>query len=405
MTQPVPEQRPKAGSGPVPLTPVRTPAPAPAPPPVARPAGRARRRARHWGLIGSFVALVLLPTLIAGGYLGLRAADQYATTVGFAVRTERASAVIDLFGGLSQLSGASSTDAAMVYQYLQSPDLVAELDHRLDLRAMFARMQARDPVFGFDPAGSAEDLWRYWNRMVTVTQDQGAGILTLEVRAFAPADAQQIAQVAFEAASRMINALSDLAQDDAMRTTRHELALAEDRLRAARAALQAFRDRTRVPDPGADVAGQMGIVTALQDQQAAAMIALDMLQGTTRAGDPRMAEAERKLEAIRARIAEARQQFGNAAGVSYASLLGEFGRLSVDQEFAEKAYLSALAARDAAAAAARQKSLYLAAYQQPIRAETADYPRRPLLTALVAMFAFLIWSVGALVYYSLRDRR
>lgn len=391
---------PKGAARPLPLAPVPKPGP-----PVPHPAARARRKPRHHGLIGSLVALVLLPTLIAAGYLSFRAADQYATTVGFAVRTERGSTMIDLLGGLSQLSGASSTDAAMVYQYLQSPDLVAELDTRLNLRQLFAKMQAKDPVFGFDPSGSAEDLLRYWNRMVTVTEDPGTGILTLEVRAFAPGDARQIAQAAFAAASRMINALSDLAQDDAMRSARHELTLAEDRLRAARSALQAFRDRTQVLDPGADVSGQMGIVNALQDQQVAAMIALDMLRQTTGPDDPRVAEAERKLEAIRTRIAEARQQFGNASGASYAGLVGAYERLTVDQEFAEKAYVAALAACDAAAAAARQTSLYLAAYQQPTEAETAEYPRRVLLTALVALFAFLGWSVGALVYYSLRDRR
>ncbi|MBI1217020.1 MAG: sugar transporter [Rhodobacteraceae bacterium] len=376
---------------------------------MPRPAARVRRQPHHWGLIASFLVLVLLPTLISGGYLVFRAADQYGATVGFAVRTEKSSTMIDLLGGISQLSGASSTDAGMVYQYLQSPELVKKLDSRLNLRAIFARAYATDPVFAYDPSGRIEDLVDFWNRMVTVSFDQGTGLLTLDVRAFSAADAQAVAQAAFDESSHMINDLSDIAQNDAMRSARTELTQAEDRLRAARAALQGFRDRTNILDPSADVTGQMGLLNSLQDQLVAAMIDLDLLHKTTQGNDARANEAQRKIDVIRNRIAEARQAFGSSADragdQSYASLIGEFERLSVDQDFAEKAYVAALGALDAAQAAARQQSLYLAAYQNPMLAEASEYPRRGLLTGLVALFCFLGWAVLALIYYSLRDRR
>ncbi|MDE3081763.1 MAG: sugar transporter, partial [Paracoccaceae bacterium] len=89
----------------------------------------------------------------------------------------------------------------------------------------------------------------------------------------------------------------------------------------------------------------------------------------------------------------------------YARLMAEYDRLMTEQSFAEKTYLAAQSALDAAEAAARSQSYYLAAYQTPMLAQTAEYPRRLLLTGLVALFGFLIWSVLALIYYSLRDRR
>lgn len=407
-TSPQPQARAKGATRPIPLKPI-TPAAAPPPRSVASPAARARWQPHHWGLIASFLALVLVPTLMSGGYLAFRAADQYGATVGFAVRTEKSSTMIDLLGGISQLSGASSTDAGMVYQYLQSPELVKKLDARLNLRAMFARAHATDPVFAYDPTGSIEDLVDYWNRMVTVSLDQGTGLIALDVRAFTATDAQAVAQAAFDESSRMINDLSDIAQDDAMHSARAELAQAEDRLRAARTALQSFRDRTQILDPSADVTGQMGLLNSLQDQLVAAMIDLDLLRQTTHGNDPRANEDQRKIDVIRNRIAEARQTFGAASGKdndrSYASLMGEFEGLSVEQDFAEKAYVAALGALDSAQAAARQQSLYLAAYQKPMLAEASEYPRRGLLTGLVALFSFLGWAVLALIYYSLRDRR
>jgi capsular polysaccharide transport system permease protein len=401
----VSDATPQGPARPIPFKPAK---PVPRQPvPIPPPASRARRRPRHIGLLASFLALVLLPALTAGGYLAFRAADQYDSTVAFAVQSTQPATSVNILGGISQLSGASDTQSAMVYEYLQSRDLVAALDKSLNLRKLFSQPYNRDPVFGFDPSGSLEDLTSYWNRMVSVSYDSGTGLITLDVHAFTATDAHRIAGAAFAAASRMINRLSDIAQQDTMRAARAELTQAETRLTKARAALRAFRERSRIIDPSADFTSRMGVISALQDQLASALVDLDMIRQTTHAGDPRLGEETRKIAVIRARIADERQSFGSATGAdkTLASLTGTFEKLSSEQDFAEKAYANALGALDTAEAAAREQALYLAAYQKPIAAERAQYPRRWLLTGLVALFGFLIWSVLALIYYSLRDRR
>jgi capsular polysaccharide transport system permease protein len=109
-------------------------------------------------------------------------------------------------------------------------------------------------------------------------------------------------------------------------------------------------------------------------------------------------------------IEKERGKFGVGAGAKtgaqdYSTLVGEYERLVVDREFAEKAYVSALSTFDAAQAEARRQSRYLAAYTRPTLAERSLYPQRGLLTLLVAVFAFLTWAIVVLVYYSVRDRR
>ncbi|WP_127901217.1 hypothetical protein [Solirhodobacter olei] len=402
---------PQDPAGPIPFRPA---APKPRPPaPVPPPVGRARRRPRHVGLMASFLALVLLPAGLSAGYLWLRAADQFGATVAFAVQSAQPATALSLPGGISQLTGASDTQSAMVYEYLQSRDLVAALDARLNLRKRFSGPTARDPLFGYHAPGSVEDLTDYWNRMTRLSLDNGTGLISLEVHAFAARDAQAIAAAAFAEASRMINDLSDAARRDTTRAARAELAHAETRLTRARAALRRFRETSRVIDPTADVTSRMGVIAALQEALASALVDLDMIRQTTGATDPRLAEKTRKIAVIRARIAEERRSFGRSAAGSggpgqkatLAALTGTFERLTSELAFAEKAYDTALGALDAAEASARAQALYLAAYRKPVAAEQAEYPRRALLTALVAIFGFLIWSVLALVYYSLRDRR
>ncbi len=368
----------------------------------------AARTGRHWGILASFILLVLAPLVVSGWYLYARAADQYASKVGFSVRQEEFNSPVDMLGGIARLSGNSSSDTDILYKYIQSQELVAAVDRDLDLRRIYSKAE-NDPVFAFDPSGSIEDLVDYWRRMVKISYDPGTGLIELRVNAFTPEDARAVAQAIFEKSAVMINELSAIAREDATRYAREELYRAEAQLKAAREALTRFRSRTRIVDPAADIEGQMGLLTTLQQQLAEALIQKDLLLETTRANDPRLAQANRRIEVIENRIEEERRKFGvggeGADGEDYATLIAEFERLSADREFAEQAHVAARAAYEAALADAQRKSRYLAAYIKPTLAETPQYPQRAMLLGLVALFLLSFWAVGLLIYYSLRDRR
>ena len=350
---------------------------------------------------------VLGPAGGAAVYLWAVAADQYASRVGFYVRREEAASAVELLGGLASLSGAGASDSDVLFEYIQSQPLVQAVDARLDLRAIYAI--PGDPVFALGKSAGIEDLTRYWRRMVRLSYDRGSGMIEIRVQAFSAPGAQAVARAVFDEASAMINGLSGIARADAMRLSEEDLARAVDRLKAARQALTAFRARTRIVDPAADIAGRMGILADLEGQLTEARVELDLLRETTRPGDPRIRQAERMTAALQARIAEERARFASGDAESgegdYAALVAEYEGLSVDLEFAEQTYLATLAARDAARAEAGRQSRYLAAYVPPTLAETPEYPRRWVILGLVAGFAFLAWAIAALGFYSLRDRR
>jgi len=233
--------------------------------------------------------------------------------------------------------------------------------------------------------------------------------MKITTRAFTPQDARSIAETIYSESSLMINALSDIARTDSTRYAADDLQIALDRLKSAREALTQFRLQNQIVDVEADIASQMGLLASLQAQQTTALIELDLLSDTARTGDPRLDQARRRLEVIEARIAEERRKFGaggaGPGGESYAQTVAQFESLSVNREFAERAYASALSADDTAKAEANRQSRYLAAYITPTLAQQADYPRRLMLIGTTAMFAFLLWIVSTLVFYTLRERR
>ena len=371
--------------------------------PTARPA---RMRRRHRGLIAGFALVVALPTALAGAYLYTRAADQFASYVGFSVRSESAGSSTDVLGGLTSLVGvtsSSTSDTDVLYKFIQSRDLVERVNARMDLRAIWSKAPG-DPVFGFTGNESIEDLLDEWERKVRIQYDDG--MIDLRVLAFEAQDAQDISEAILAEGTVLINQLNDISREDALRYARAEMERAQDRLREARQAVTEFRNRYRIVDPAADVQGQVGVVTSLQTQLAEQLVSLGLLRANAQPQDPRIAQTELRVDVIREQIEAERQKVGsNAEDVALSDVVGQYETLAVDREFAETSYTTALAAFEQARAEAARQSRYLAPYIRPTLAQEPEFPRRGQLLAMVFGFLTLAWIIGCLAFYSLRDRR
>ncbi|MDQ7775127.1 MAG: capsule biosynthesis protein [Paracoccus aminovorans] len=385
--------------------------------PPARPAipvrpavGMAQPRRRHWLMLASFLALVVLPALVWAWYLWARASDQYVSSVGFSVRKEQMAPAIDLLGGLSSFTGGSgsASDTDILYEYIRSQDMVEQIDARLDLRSRFSRDWPHDFVFAFNPEGHVEDLTEYWQRQVKVLYDSSTSLITLNVSAFSAEDAQQIAAAVFKQSSDKINQLSTVAQEDATRLATAELGKARDELTRTRQAMTAFRMKSQIVDPQADLAGQMGVLSGLQGQLAEALVAHDILLENAQPSDHRVTQSQQKIDALRRLIDQERGKFGaegkGPAGESYAQLMAEYEKLAVDREFAEGAYRTARIAYETAMAEAQRQSRYLAAHIEPKIAQSSTEPHRLWLLFMVSAMLLAAWSVLVLIYYSIRDR-
>lgn len=376
--------------------------------PIAEPA---RMQRRHWGLLASFILMVLAPLAAAIFYLWAQAADQYASTAGFTVRSQESGGSSELLGGLAQFAGGTTaSDSDILYEFIQSQEMANVVDTRLDLRGHYAQNWPSDWVFSLWPDATLEDMVWFWQRVVGISYDSGTGLIEVQVVAFDAATAQAITREIVRESQDRINALNNQAREDAMRYAQEDVEMALARLKAARKALTEFRTRTRIVDPEADIQARMGVMTSLQQQLAEALIEYDLLLGTANTGDPRLIKAQQRIDVIRERIGIERQTFASdstetgAVGEDYPTLISEFESLTVDREYAEESYRAALTALSVARDDAARQSRYLATYITPTLASEAEYPKRAVLAALAGLFLLLTWSILALVYYSIRDR-
>jgi capsular polysaccharide transport system permease protein len=117
-------------------------------------------------------------------------------------------------------------------------------------------------------------------------------------------------------------------------------------------------------------------------------------------------QIDRRIAAVQSRVEAERSSLavGGVQG-SMPEVVGDYEELEVDLEIARTAYTHALAGRAASEAMAQRQARYLVPHIQPTLAETSLFPRKGLITGLVALFLTLGWSVLMLVYYNVRDNR
>lgn len=376
----------------------------------APPALRARIKFRHRLIFISFLMWVMAPNLIAAWYLWERATNRYISVAGFSVHTENISSAVEMLGGIAKLSGSGSSDEDILQKFIQSTEIVQKIDASIDLRHIWSKGDPdKDPIFNYHPPGTIEDLTSFWNRMVTVYKDSSTGLIDLEVQAFSPTDARDIALAIYHESSILINRLSDIAREDTTRSTMEELRSAAKRLNEARSAIFKFRNKNQIIFPESTIQIQSGVLMSLETELADVLIEIDMLKQITTVKDPRHKQAARRRAIIEKRLIQERLKFGigNMAGANknvFAEVVGEYENLSVALQFAEQSYALASAAYDSAVSDSRRQTRYLATHINPTLPEASMLPNRPLMLAFTFIFSMVTWSIMATLGYSIRDR-
>ncbi|MBR0654368.1 capsule biosynthesis protein [Plastoroseomonas arctica] len=356
-----------------------------------------------------FLWLVVLPTLIVGGYLYGIAADQYVSEARFIVRGSAQSAgggpvaaAIGGIGGGAAAAGASSggAEAMALRDYVNSFDAIRDANEILDIAAIYQREEA-DWWFRLD-RNVPELMTRYVNNMVTVSRDSETGTGILRVRAFRPEDAHNYAETLMTLAERLINRLSERQRNDTLNNGRREVAIAEARVLAARDAISEFREREQNLDATRSAAAAGERITALQAQLTLVRTEAQNARNFLRVDNPQYIILQNRIRAIEAQIAEDRQA-STRGGDALLQQVSAFERLVLEREFADKQLSSATTSLEGARYETQRQQLYLARVVQPSLPVYPLYPRRMLIVLSVFGCLCIIYAVGRLIASGLRE--
>jgi capsular polysaccharide transport system permease protein len=342
-----------------------------------------------------FLLLVALPTLVAAIYFLAIAGARYESEVQFVVRSPATSASNQLSGLVPTSSSImrSSDDAYIVQAYIRSRDAMNALIADAQLMEAFQRPEV-DFLWRYPPLfrkPTAERLYTHYLRFISVDYDQSTGVVSLTVQAFQPGDAQRIAQALLKRSEALINSLNERSGADAIDSALKEVQTAEQRAHEALDAVTGFRNRMKTIDPAQTSLATFNTIASLSLDTAETNATLTDVEKET-PGGPQVAALKRKIDALQQQItAEMKKLAGSST--SLAPQLAEYESLALNQNFAEQAFVSALATLESA----RVDSVKQHVFVEPVTtANLPDYPAQPRrLLWMLAIFAtsFITWRI------------
>lgn len=353
-----------------------------------------------------FVAVAIIPTIIAFLYFGLLANDIYTSEARFVVRSpnkgEASPLSLVLTGGA--LGGGGSDESNAVTEYLQSRRALAEVDHD----GLVARAYGNPDIFWFDRFGgisgnTREQFYRYFQGKLGVAEGTNSKVIHLTVAAYTPEDAQQINARLLDQAEDLVNGLSRRAQSDALSIAREEVAQAQASAREAASVLAKFRNQHGIIDPELQAETNLQMIGRVQDELIAARTQLLQLETYT----PQASQIPFLRAQVRSLEREVEQQKRDIAGGnrSLSTAAMRYQELQFNADAAAKQLTAALASLQEAQAEGRRKRAYVERISEPSLPDYASRPRRIRNIIATFILGLLAWGVLSMLIVGIREHR
>jgi len=366
----------------------------------------------------SFIAFVLIPVLIISAYLFVIANDQYSSTASFAVRASTDTPSAGDILGIFQRSGNSSTksDTYILMDYLHGDEMIFHVDEQVNLDSVY-KMRGLDFFYSLSSNLPIESKRNFWKSVVSANYNPNTEIVEIEVKAFNPNDAKKITDILVKKSSSLINNLSSKIQKDSISLAEMGLAKSEIKLKQVQKQLRTLRENTQTINPQQVLSLDANLLATLQSELIKVEGEIAILKGKVSNESYPLRQRIEKLDVLKKQILAEKSKLGigqeknsdsfinKEPNSTLAGLTGVFEDLLIEKEFAEKSYIASLASLESAKLEAQKQQRYLAIFQRPIPAQSAEYPRRYIIVISSLIIFSILWGIARLVYANLTSRR
>ncbi len=370
---------------------------------------KANRRQTIWERIAGhfFLIALIIPTVCVFVYFSLLASPMYVSQASFAVRSagSNAPAVAGIAAAmLSAGGGGAGTDPFIINDYIQSLDIVQDIDKELNLVKHYTA-RSHDIISRLWQKPTQDELLKYWRRVMVPQLSMDTGIISVETRAYSPEMAQKITQAVLARSEALVNAMNERSRNDAVELARKEIERAEERVKASQMALKEFRNLHAMLDPKVTAGGLQDIVTKLEAESTALRTKIAETSSYMRDNTPVLKSLRQRLSAVESQLAREKQRVAgtSAAESNLNSLVAGYEELSMEAEFAKQQLVAAMSALEKARIEQATQSRYVVAYQQPTLPDESLYPRPLLFTLYTFLGTLIVLGLISLVWASIRE--
>jgi capsular polysaccharide transport system permease protein len=346
--------------------------------------------------------LVALPIVLSGIYFFGIARDRYFTRSDFVIRKAAEVDAVAGTGGLASLLGrgdqASLEDSRYLKTYLQSPQVLSDLNRVFNIRKFYA-LQPNDPFAGIGETASQEKLLQFFKKQVSVSLDEISGTIVLRTVGLDPKSSFNLNRFMLVKSEQFVNRLNQDISLKQLRFAERELVTSRGRLEVAKNKLLAYQDANAVVNPKDEVelAGQT--IGKMQEKLVELRVELATLKRQFK--DPNEPEVEAVADQARElqkQIANERRSIVSARGVGLNRKVADVVKLESDVSFATDSYKLALGSVEKARIESKRQQKFMALLSAPQLPEDPQNGWRAKGFLTVAAICFVGFSLTKFVF-------
>jgi len=313
--------------------------------------------------------LLLIPVALSGIYFYAIARDRYVTRSDFVIRKAEESDTNMGGAGLASLLGRgnqlSLEDARFLKTYLQSPQVLADLDRTYDLDQAYAQ-KGLDRFAGMKPGLSKEKRLNYFKKQVAVNLDEISGAIVLRTIGLDPKASLNLNRFMLAKSEQFVNRLNQDISQKQLSFAESELGRARGNLNQAKNRLLIYQDSNMVIDPKgeAELAGQT--ISKLQEKLVELRVELATLKRQFKdPAEPEVAVVADQVRELEQQIQKERRSLVSSKGRNLNRKAADVLKLESEVNFATDSYKLALTSVEKARIESKRQQKFMALLSAP----------------------------------------
>jgi capsular polysaccharide transport system permease protein len=335
-----------------------------------------------------FIALAL-----SVAYLWLRTQDRFITVASFKITRQDSTG---LSSGLAQLvmpglSETGSSDSQTAIGYINSADLLIELEKEFDLLRHYSSPPS-DFVFRLAPDAPIEDRLNYYRKRITGHFESQTGLTILTVDTFDPALSFSVASRILQKSEEFINEQNQRVADQQLDFVRAEVERSANHVNEVNEQLLTLQNQHNLINPEEMIQSNLLAIQEMRLERLRTEADLSSILRDS-PGSPRIDTIRSRLRSLNELIDIETAKLSGPEQNRLNQILVQFNQLKQKLEFATQLRTGAEMLLEKNRVEAISRSRFFSVVQNPYLPEDVGLPRRPYATVTIlclGMLGFLV---------------
>lgn len=352
----------------------------------------------HWAICITLIMAVAI-------YYSVWASDRYVSHANVVLESPQISTPELNFSALLSGSGSANTsDMLLLRDYLLSMDMLQLLVKKADFRNhypnngdYFSRLNSPDVPL--------EELHDYYLKRVSVELDDYAGVLRIDVEAYTPEEAHEIAQLLLTEGERHMNEMGRRLAEEQVRFLEAQVDELKKDFNQTRQALLDYQNANGLVSPTGTVENINTVVATLEGQLAVMKARKTALSSYQSSRSAEMMRVNSEIDALNQQIEQERNRVAKQSGNALNAVSSQYQTLQLQAQFAQDSYSGALSALQNTRIEAARKLKQVSVLQAPTFPQYPEKPERIYDITVFAVIALFITLIVNMLILIIKDHR